>query len=310
MQQATQVDVHVGDRAPTARGRSTAGDLSSRAAGWGALTFAIVVIAQNVIRGASAPGNDASAAKVLSHYSGDEATSILLAATYVLSGIGLAVFIGGITRRLLATSRSGWAITGLVGAIGIFTVFALVVAAEQALTVAAHMDRPDLGAMQALWALHNSIFSVLDLSIALALLGLSRAAVAAGLNPKAFNRLAPRRCQPPAHRHHRWTAHRRRPSHGAVRSGRRGLRHLARIPGRDRSPLGSSRRARLRRTRYRTTRARRPPRRARVVMPAAPQWAGSATEYSSGLPRSRHRSGRSCRPWRRVDLGARGRCSG
>ena len=191
MQQATQVDVHVGDRAPTARGQSKAGDLSSRAAGWGALTFAIVVIAQNVIRGASAPGNDASAAKVLSHYSGDEATSILLAATYVLSGIGLAVFIGGITRRLLATSRSGWAITGLLGAIGIFTVFALVVAAEQALTVAAHMDRPDLGAMQALWALHNSIFSVLDLSIALALLGLSRAAVAAGLTPKAFNWLAP-----------------------------------------------------------------------------------------------------------------------
>ena len=34
-------------------------------------------------------------------------------------------------------------------------------------------------------------FSVLDLSIAAALLGLSRAGVAAGITPKAFRRLAP-----------------------------------------------------------------------------------------------------------------------
>ncbi len=191
MSDATLFDARVGDHTPSTHGRSMPGDLSTRAAGWGALTFAVVVIAQNVIRGATAPGNGASAAKVLSHYSGDWAISIVLATTYVVSGIGLAVFLGGVTRQLLAGSRPGWAITGLVGALGIFTVFALVVAAEQALSVAAHMTSPDLGAIQALWALHNSIFTVLDLSIALALLGLSRAAIAAGMTPKPFTWLAP-----------------------------------------------------------------------------------------------------------------------
>jgi hypothetical protein len=166
-------------------------DLGTRAAGWGALIFAVVVIVQNLIRGASAPGNGASAAQVLSAYSSDGAVPFVLAATYVVSGVGMALFLGGVTRTLLATARGGWAITGLVGALGIVTVFTLVVAADQALSVAAHTDRPQLGAIQALWALHNSIFSVLDLFIAVALLGLSRAAVAAGLTPHAFIWLAP-----------------------------------------------------------------------------------------------------------------------
>ena len=59
----------------------------------------------------------------------------------------------------------------MVGATCIMAVFALVVAAEQALTLAAHMDTPSIGAIQALWALHNSIFTILDLSIAVALQG-------------------------------------------------------------------------------------------------------------------------------------------
>ena len=45
--------------------------------------------------------------------------------------------------------------------------------------------------VEALWALHNSVFSLLDLSIAMALLGLSRAGIAAGITPKVFRRLAP-----------------------------------------------------------------------------------------------------------------------
>ena len=142
MPQATHLEAQIENRASNTYRESRTADLSTRAAGWGALTFALVVIAQNIIRGATAPGNGASTARVLSHYSGDGATSIVLAATYVLSAIGLTLFLGGITRHLLATSRRGWAIFGLVGALGIYTVFALVVAAEQALSVAAHMDNP------------------------------------------------------------------------------------------------------------------------------------------------------------------------
>lgn len=192
MVETTDVGARLEDAtAPGTTGRSVSGDLGTRAAGWGALTFAVTVIAQNVIRGASAPGNDATPAEVLSHYSGHGAVVFVLAATFVVSGIGMAVFLGGATRGLLAGGRPGWAITGVVGAISIMALFALVVAAEQALSVAAHMDTPSIGAVQALWALHNSIFTILDLSIAVALLGLSRAATAAGMAPQAFGRLAP-----------------------------------------------------------------------------------------------------------------------
>jgi hypothetical protein len=191
MSEATRVGLRTENPTTRPTGDAAAGDLGTRAAGWGALTFAVVVIGQNLIRGAAAPGNGASAAQVLSTYSSDGAIPFVLAATYVVSGVGMALFLGGVTRTLLAATRGGWAITGLVGALGIVAVFTLVVAADQALSVAAHMDRPQLGAIQALWALHNSIFTVLDLFIALALLGLSRAAVAAGLTPRAFTWLAP-----------------------------------------------------------------------------------------------------------------------
>jgi hypothetical protein len=171
--------------------RDISADISTRAAGWGALTFAVTVIAQNLIRGASAPGNGASSTEVLSHYAEHGAIIFVLVATYVVSGIGLAVFLGGAMRRLLAGSRRGWAITGLVGATCVMSLFAVMVAAEQALTIAAHQDHPDTGAIEAIWVLHNSVFTVLDFSIAAALLGLSRAAVADGMTPRVFTRLAP-----------------------------------------------------------------------------------------------------------------------
>ena len=166
-------------------------DIRARLAGLGAIAFAAVVVIQNLVRGSSAPANDASASEVLAHYADHRATTYVLIATFVLSGLGLAVFVGGAMRRLLQSSRPGWAITGAVGAVGIMTMFAVVVAGEQALSVVATGDHPDVGAIEALWAFHNSAFTVLDLSIAIALVGLSRAGVAAGLTPRAFETLAP-----------------------------------------------------------------------------------------------------------------------
>ena len=175
------------DHAPT----RAAGDISVRLAGAGAITFAVTVIAQNFIRGASAPAMGASTHEILTHYSGDHPISFVLAATYVLSGLGMAVFLGGALRRLLRTDRAGWALTGLAGAVSVMALFAVVVASEQALAVVAQQGNPDPGAIDALWALHNSVFTVLDFSIAIALLGLSRAGVAAGMTPRVFARLAP-----------------------------------------------------------------------------------------------------------------------
>ncbi|HEX4698872.1 MAG TPA: hypothetical protein VH857_05870 [Actinomycetes bacterium] len=171
-----------------------AGDISARLAGVGALTFAGTVFAQNLIRGAGSPTNGASPGEILAHYGHASAIPFVLAATYVLSGLGMAVFLGGALRQLLAGGQRGWAITGVVGAVSIMALFAVVVGAEQALGAVARTgtnSRPDVGAIQAVWAIHNSVFTVLDFSIAVALFGLARAGVAAGITPRAYRRLAP-----------------------------------------------------------------------------------------------------------------------
>ncbi|HEX2786071.1 MAG TPA: hypothetical protein VHN36_21035 [Ilumatobacteraceae bacterium] len=166
-------------------------DISAKLAGIGGLAFAGIVLLQNIIRGGTAPANGASSAEVLTHYVDHRAITFVLVATFVLSGVGLAVFLGGVMRRLMATERRGWALTGFVGATGIMALFAVVVGAEQALSVVATHTQPNIGAIEALWALHNSVFAVLDIFIATALLGLSQAGIAAGITPRAFGRLAP-----------------------------------------------------------------------------------------------------------------------
>jgi hypothetical protein len=179
-------------------GRATApgatrlsGDIGTRVAGAGALTFVGTVLLQNLVRGASAPANGASPQEVLDHYAEHSSVTSALVAMFVVSGIGLALFLGGAMRELLGSSRRGWALTGYVGGIGILSLFSILVAAETALTVVAHDDHPSVGAVEAIWALHNSVFMVLLFAIAVALVGLSRAGIAAGVTPRAFRRLAP-----------------------------------------------------------------------------------------------------------------------
>ncbi len=166
-------------------------DISAKLAGAGGIAFASIVLLQNIIRGGSAPKNGATSAEVLTHYADHRTITFVLVATFVLSGAGLAVFLGGAMRRLMASECRGWALTGFVGASGIMAVFAVVVGTEQALSVVASRSQPNVGAIEALWGLHNSVFTVLDLFIAAALLGLSRAGIAAGITPRAFGRLAP-----------------------------------------------------------------------------------------------------------------------
>jgi hypothetical protein len=177
------------ERIPAHRGGPTT-DLRARLAGVGALTFAGVVVLQNVLRGSEAPANDASARQVLDYYADHRAMTFVLVATFVLSGLGMAAFIGGSLRHLASGGR-GWATMGAVGATGIMALFSVVVGVEEALSVAADRLHPNAGAVEALWILHNSVFSVLDLFIAIALFGLARAGVAAGVTPRAFAWLAP-----------------------------------------------------------------------------------------------------------------------
>jgi hypothetical protein len=159
-------------------------------AGVAAIAFAGTVLLQNVIR-AGAPANDASGQEVLDYYTDHRAVTVVLGASFVLSGVALAIFLGGALRRLVRGARPAWAITGVVGGVGVMAMFGGTVAADQALSVLAHGAHPDLGAVEALSALHNSVFTVLFLFLSVALLGLSRSGVAAGITPRAFERLGP-----------------------------------------------------------------------------------------------------------------------
>jgi hypothetical protein len=164
---------------------------SSRAAGWGGLAFVVVVMIQNLVRATTAPLNNAPTAKVLAHYSQHSPVEMLLSVTFVVSGAGIALYVGGMARRLVDGPAPAWAYTGFAGALGVIALFSTLVGSEAALVGAGHRPHPNFGTIDALWLLHNAIFAVLDLSIAVALLGLGLAAVSAGLAPRVFSWLAP-----------------------------------------------------------------------------------------------------------------------
>jgi len=165
-------------------------DLGERVAGVGAVGFAALVVVQNVVRGsAPLPGDEMS--EVVSYFGDHRATMVALLLTFVASLCCLVSFLGGVARRLLHSQRRGFATLGLVGAATVIAMFSGVVASEQALSVVARTSDPDRGAASALWALHNSIFTVNLLFIGLALVGLSRAGIAAGVTPRWFGPLAP-----------------------------------------------------------------------------------------------------------------------
>ena len=119
------------------------GDMKVRLAGVGALGFVGIVAMQNVVRGASAPANDASSTEVLASYADHRAVTFALIAMFVVSGASLAVFLGGAMRRLTASTRPAWAYTGYVGGVGILAVFSALVGCEQALSVAASGSHAD-----------------------------------------------------------------------------------------------------------------------------------------------------------------------
>ena len=128
---------------------------------------------------------------MVDHYADHARHQFLLVSMFVISGIGLATFLGGAMRRLTASDRPGVGLHRLPRRRRHPDPLLRAAGCEQALSVVAHGDHPDLGAVAALWALHNSVFTVLLLFIGIALFGLSRAGVAAGITPRVFGWLGP-----------------------------------------------------------------------------------------------------------------------
>jgi hypothetical protein len=159
--------------------------LTGRVAGAGGVLFVSCVLVQNILKGGVAPTNDASATQVMHYFATHRGVEWVLVWLFPIGGIGLALFTGGLCARAFAAGARAraWAVVGALGVASIIATFSSMVATEVALLVSAHRSSTVLSTIAVLWTLHNSIFSVLLLSIAVGLVGLSRAAVNADLAP-------------------------------------------------------------------------------------------------------------------------------
>ena len=70
---------------------------------------------------------------------------------------------------------------GVLGATGVLTLFASTLALDVALTSYVHLGNPSPDVVKGLWVLHNAVFTILLAALAIAVFGLSQAAVAGRL---------------------------------------------------------------------------------------------------------------------------------
>jgi hypothetical protein len=155
---------------------------TDRIAGVGALLFAAIVVVQNAIR-ASAPAFGSAATAVTDYFDHHRVAALVPLGLFPLGMIAILSFAAGVRSRAHEPAARWWADVGSLAAVAVAGLFAVVNLVE--ITIAA--DGSDLASaprvVSALWALHGAAFALNLAAIAVALLGLSRAALAAGLIP-------------------------------------------------------------------------------------------------------------------------------
>lgn len=169
-----------GSRPATARSRH-----ETIATGVAALVFAGLLVAQNLIRSA-APGFDATPHAVTA-YALDH--PVAQAVPLVLFPIGMAAvltFAAGM-RHLADIGRARfWGLLGGTAVVAIAGLFGVLNVLEIALSVDAQNLAAAPAVVGALWAVHAAAFGLNLAAIAIALVGLSRVALAHHLIPQAF----------------------------------------------------------------------------------------------------------------------------
>jgi hypothetical protein len=156
--------------------------------GLGGLVFGTSVIAQNLIRASGMPPNDASADKVIDFYADGRGATVALAILFPIGAAGLIAFVSSLVARTSGASRVP-AVAGALGAAAIFAGYAMTLATDVGLAGYVHRGTPDPEIVSALWILHNAVFGVLMMGIAIALVGLSVAAVDAGILGRVWKRI-------------------------------------------------------------------------------------------------------------------------
>ena len=154
---------------------------SQRAGGLAGIGFGLVVLTVNIILGsAGQPFAGAPKQEVLDFFATSESVVRLGSAFAPLAWICLGVFAAGVaaaTRRASVARADGWALVGLVGAAMQNSLFAVVVACQLVLV------NGDLSTDVAwgVWELHNAVFLLNALSLAVIMFSLSIAGLRSGL---------------------------------------------------------------------------------------------------------------------------------
>jgi hypothetical protein len=152
-----------------------------RLAGAGGLVFAAVLVADNIIR-ASAPGFDAAPAQVSAYFLDHRAAALVPLGLFPV-GITFFLFAAGLWASAQQEHSRWWASVGVLGAATIAALFAIVNITEIVLTAKAAQLASSPAVVQALWTLRAAAFGLDLAAIAVALIGLSRAAAAMRLIP-------------------------------------------------------------------------------------------------------------------------------
>jgi hypothetical protein len=153
-----------------------------RLAGIGGLVFAATLLAQNIIR-AGSPGFGAAPAQVTAYFLHHRAAALVPLGLFPVEMIALFAFVAAVWAKADRDENRWWASVGTLGAATIAALFAVVNITEIVLTAKAGRLAASPAVVQALWAVHAAAFGLDLAAIAVALIGLSRAAASMRIVP-------------------------------------------------------------------------------------------------------------------------------
>ena len=155
---------------------------SGRYAGIGGLVFVAALVVQNLLR-AKGPSFDAAPAAVTSYFLHHRVAALLPLGMFPFEMLALFAFVAGVWTSASRSEHRWWATMGTLGAAAIAALFAIVNIIEIVLTAKAENLAHSTGVVEALWAVHGAAFGLDLAAIAVALIGLSRAATGSALMP-------------------------------------------------------------------------------------------------------------------------------
>jgi hypothetical protein len=155
---------------------------AGRYAGIGGLVFAAALVVQNIIR-AKGPALDAGPWTVISYFLHHRVAALIPLGLFPIEMLALFAFVAGVWAKASRSENRWWATMGVLGAAAIASLFALDNIIEIVLTAKAETLAQSPSIVEALWAVHAAAFGLDFAAIAVALIGLSRAATASALMP-------------------------------------------------------------------------------------------------------------------------------